>query len=251
MNVSWTITVAFSIGAAGLVVGLWSIVLRVLAFALNDPGLFLQQLHRLHSLLVIRAPKPVPRVPYVIPFLQAGVASMSTLDLSALPAWSQQQLTLPDGDYDPQRYNDCGEVCVAAIVSVVHGTPISPASVRANLGGPNRSGVTDGAALVAALAFYHVAALAASPSPAMLKAYVQHFTALHMPTIVLGTWPTPGLALHWLLTAQGTDMWHYINPWNGNHSFLPWPDMEKLYALQVVVATANPHYDMSKQPLPY
>jgi hypothetical protein len=173
------------------------------------------------------------------------------MNLSALPAWCQQDVILPDGDYDPQRFNDCGETCVAEVVACVKGTPISPASVRANLGGPDRSGITNAQALVDALAFYGVKAHSESPDASQIQRVITHYTLLAQPTIVLGVWATPGSALHWMLTTGHEGTWQYNNPWNGHRSYLPWADMVNQYAKSIVVVDAQLHYDMSKESQPY
>jgi hypothetical protein len=160
-------------------------------------------------------------------------------------------ITLPDGQKDPEWFNDCGETCVAMVVSAVHGTPISPASVRANIGGPQRPGLTDGVALRDALAFYNVAAHVETVGASAFPSLISHCCANAWPTIVLGTWPTPGKVLHWMLTTSAAGKWSYINPWSGQRSFLAWCAAVGMYAGIVVVADAHLHYDMSDEVLPY
>lgn len=247
----WSLDIAAgSIGAALLAWSLRSLVTRTLWYALAHPQAFYAMLRMARGSLAGRERKLALPASYGTRTPSIGDNSMSILDLSALPAWSQQQIVLPDGNYDPQRFNDCGETCVAAIVSAVHGTPISPASVRANLGGPLRSGLTTGDDLVSMLAYYHVTAVAEMVPTAELQGFLTSYRNQKMPTIVLGRWPTPGNALHWMLTIGVVGQWQYINVWNGQHSWLSWEDTERYYAGQVVVATANLHYDMSHMPIP-
>jgi hypothetical protein len=176
---------------------------------------------------------------------------MSTFALTALPAWCQNTILLPDGAHDPQAANDCGETCVAAIVACVHGVPISPGSVRAALGGPGRPGITNGSDLVQALAYYNVAAHLETPGGQELIGRISALAASGQPSICLGTWPTPGKALHWMLTTAGGPMWSYVNPWGGKRSWLSWDDVLALYAGELVVADAQLHYDMRNHAQPW
>lgn len=176
---------------------------------------------------------------------------MNGMGLSALPAWSQLSAILPDGSYDPQAADDCGETCVACIVAAVHGVPVSPGSVRSNLANPGRSGLTDGAALVSALAYYAVLAEAESTPAVDLEAVITHWSNQGHPTIVLGEWPDPGGSLHWLLTTGSNSLWHVMNPWGGKRQVLNWADATRLYRGTVVIALAYTHYDMSQQRMSY
>lgn len=176
---------------------------------------------------------------------------MPVLGLTALPAWSQNAIVLPDGQPDPQHFNDCGETCVAAIVACTHGTPISPASVRAALGGPARSGITNGHDLVTALAYYSTASHLETLPAQQLPMRITALCAAGQTSIVLGTWPTPGKALHWMLSVTGGPFWTYINPWGGVRSWLAWDDVLRLYAGELVVSDAHCNYNMRDHPQPW
>src|SRR5712692_1871161 len=119
---------------------------------------------------------------------------------SALPVWRQSLIMLPNGVEDAQWFNDCGETCLAMALAAIRGTPVSPASIRANLGGPGRSGITSGNDLVAMARYYHLPAHVENAPPAALQAWLTTNAKLQRPSIVLGTWPTPGNVLHWMLT---------------------------------------------------
>jgi hypothetical protein len=170
---------------------------------------------------------------------------------AALPVWKQSLTILPDGVDDPQWFNDCGETCLAMALAAVRGTPMSPGSIRANLGGPARSGLTNGTDLVNAAHYYHLKAHLEQFPASKLSGWITAWSILRKPTIVLGTWPTPGGVLHWLLTTGGSDKWYYINPWSGARSFLSWSDMEGLYAGEIVAIDEPVAYDMSKVAMPY
>jgi hypothetical protein len=174
--------------------------------------------------------------------LQTGKAF---LPLSALPAWGQLSGLLPDGQPDPQQFNDCGETCVSMVVASVHGCPVNPGSVRAAVGGPLRSGLTTGDDLVKMLAYYNVSAHLEVPGKAGVQGTLTGIAGAQRPAIVLGTWPTPGGALHWMVSTGVVERWSYINPWGGVHSFLEWDSMVALYAGQVVVVDSRLVYDMA------
>jgi len=176
---------------------------------------------------------------------------MPTLDLSALPAWSQLLARLPDGSYDPQAADDCGETCVAAIVTAVHGTPVGPGSVRANLGGSGRSGLTTGEDLRAALAYYSTLAAVESPAATDLEGYLTSCSNRGFPTIVLGDWPVPGASLHWMATLGTSGSWQFMNPWGGVRSSMPWPDAMRLYRGSIVLVEAHVNYDKRSLAVPY
>jgi hypothetical protein len=173
-----------------------------------------------------------------------------SLGLYALPALNQLSAILPDGTLDPGAYDDCGETCVAAIVAAVHGTPISPASVRANLGGIRSSGLTTGDDLVTALAFYNVKAAVKTVSPAELQTALTEWNNLGFATIVLGEWPSPGNCLHWMLTTGVQGDWQFMNPWGGERQFLAWDAVPGLFRGQYVLVESGLHYNMRfmKQP---
>jgi hypothetical protein len=173
------------------------------------------------------------------------------LPLSALPAWSQRQAILPDGALDPQAYNDCGETCCSMIIAGVHGCPVNPGSIRASLGGPSRSGLTTCLDLIQALANYNVASSCESERASLAWQSMKTLLAMDRPAIMLGTWPTPGGALHWMVATAivGAEI-HYINPWGGVRSTLSQQAFNLLYAGSVVAVAGHIHYDMSSHPMP-
>lgn len=173
------------------------------------------------------------------------------LTLDALPAWSQRQAILPDGNLDPQAYNDCGETCVSMIVASVHGCPINPGSVRASIGGPSRGGLTSCLDLIQACAYYHLAAHCQSDLARLSWQNIMAVLASQRPVIMLGTWETPGGALHWLIATHiENDAIHYINPWGGVRSYMTHVQFNQLYANSCVVIDGHLHYDMSQHPMP-
>lgn len=170
---------------------------------------------------------------------------------AALPAWKQSQTTLPDGSLDPQWFNDCGETCLGMAIAALRGTPIGAGSIRANLGGIQRSGLTNGSDLVRAAAYYNVLATVEPVAPGDLELWLTNWSNAHQPSIVLGTWPTPGGVLHWMLTQSGGDRWYYVNPWSGGRSWLDWADVLPLYAGELVAIREPVAYDMYHVATPF
>lgn len=188
----------------------------------------------------------------VAPIVESSVdvPGGGALSLGALPAWSQLRMYLPDGLLDPQSANDCGETCVSAVVAVVHGVEIGAGSIRVAIHGMGGSGLTTGADLIRGLAHYNVRAIANNVPTAMLRVELQRIAASGRPALLLGTWPTPGNALHWLLVTGAEARLDYINPWSGIHSWLNWSDVQRFYAGQMVEVQAWPHYSYNGAPEP-
>ena len=174
-----------------------------------------------------------------------GVSVVPWMDLTALPAWSQKTAYLPDGTLDPQAYNDCGETCVSMIVASVHGVAVGPGSVRANNGGVGRGGLTTADDLVRMLGYYNVAAHVASPAKEDLPKVLGALALSGQPAVVLGTWPTPGGTLHWMISVSNGPKWGYMNPWGGVRSWWDWANTQANYAGSIVVVDGHLHYDMS------
>jgi Papain-like cysteine protease AvrRpt2 len=240
--------IAQGIVFAGLLVVM---ALLALIFRRIDGALGLAVSQALERVLVLLGGLPVSTL-----LAQEGGASMATttqpwLTLDALPAWSQRQAILPDGNLDPQAYNDCGETCCSMVIASVHGCPVNPGSVRASIGGPSRSGLTTCTDLVQAFAYYHVDASCQSDRAAVAWKSIQAILATERPAIMLGTWPTPGGFLHWMIATaiEGTTI-HYINPWGGVRSTLSQVEFNRLFAGSVVAVGAHLHYDMSQHPMP-
>lgn len=168
-----------------------------------------------------------------------------------IPAWSQQDSIIPDGTEDVQRFNNCGETCVSMIVAGVWGTPIEPASIRQYLNGPGGSGLTDAWALVKALRYFSIKAHVETPAAADAFKTVVAAVGLQRCVIMLGKWPTPGLALHWMVAvADGADVIQYVNPWTGARSYLGKDDWLEYYGGQLVVLDSHVHVDCRTWPNP-
>jgi len=175
-----------------------------------------------------------------------GVAATTRpwLTLAALPAWIQQGVPLPDGQMDPQQYNDCGETCLAMIIAACTGVSLSPGSVRSSIAGTGRSGLTTGDDLVQMSEYYNLAAHVETPDAAGAWAVITAVTAAHRPVVMLGTWPTPG-PLHWMLaTGISGGRISYINPWGGIRSWIDQPTFTAAYAGQLVVGDTHLLFDM-------
>lgn len=174
------------------------------------------------------------------------------LTTAALPAWNQQLIALSDGSLAAGRYNECGETCVAAIVAAVWGVPVSPDQIRAGDGGPGRGPLTTAADLVFMLRSCNVQAYAYNSPAAVAWGNIKAATTDGQPVIMLGTWPTPGGALHWLVATSISDgKVFYNNPWNGSRSWLLQADFERLYAGQIVVVNAHLHVNAAGMAQPW
>lgn len=174
------------------------------------------------------------------------------LTTAALPSWNQQLVALSDGSLAAGRYNECGETCVAGIVAAVWGVPVSPDQIRAGDGGPGRGPLTTGDDLARMLHSCNVEASATTP--AALAAWNTIAVATHdgRPVIMLGAWPTPGGALHWLTatSVEGAQV-NYNNPWNGARSWISRSTFLHDYAGQIATVHAHLHYDASKMLQPW
>ena len=170
--------------------------------------------------------------------------------LSWLPRWNQKAGTLPDGKPDPERYNDCGEECCAMVVASVHGVCLEAGMVRQMLGGPERSGLTNGSDMVAALKRCNVLAIAHDNDVSIAWQTVQAGLKSAYPAMVLGQWQPPD-ALHWVLVSGvylgGVSI---TNPWDGVVYPISWETFVKLYRGAVVEVQAHCHYDMSSVQTP-
>ncbi len=174
------------------------------------------------------------------------------LAAAALPAWSQRAVLDTDGSPVLQRYNECGETLVACVVAAVWGVGVSPDAFRAAVQGPQGSALTDDRALVEMLAYGNVVGRAWRNSGASARTMIEAAAFDGRGCLVLGVWPTPGHALHWLLTtgSDGQNV-EYLNPWGGNRSSLDWSQFYELYAGQLVEVAAHYHVDVSRRPLPW
>lgn len=175
------------------------------------------------------------------------------LTTAAIPAWNQQIIERSDGSLAPGRYNECGETAVASIVAAVWGVPVNPDAVRTLAGGPARGPLTTGDDLTAMLHACNVAAQSLI-LPDAAQAWPQVVTATMdgRPVIMLGRWPTPGGALHWLVATSINGLRvYYNNPWNGARSWLLQSDFNALYSGQIVIVRAHLHHDAAGMAQPW
>jgi hypothetical protein len=77
----------------------------------------------------------------------AGGGAMVPMRNVTLPVWDQLNDPLPDGSLPAQRFNECGEECVAEVIEWVHGVEIGADALRFLLRGPGGSAITDAWAL--------------------------------------------------------------------------------------------------------
>jgi len=143
------------------------------------------------------------------------------LPTSALPVYGQLTQTLPSGSETETWYNDCGETCCSMIIRGARGVYVPADELRVLLRGQGGNPLTDADALVAILAMCNVKAHSCVWGVDAAIPYMQRATADGLPLCTLGTWPTPGGVLHWLLVyGVDTSKVFYINPWSATKSWL-------------------------------
>lgn len=173
------------------------------------------------------------------------------LPASYMPAWDQNEGVLPDGQPDPQHFNDCGETCVSMAIAGVWGCPIEPGAIRQYLTGSDGSGLTDGAALVKALAHWSVKAHLELLSGFEAWNAVTAVVGTHRPVIMLGRWEGPGTALHWIVAvSNGGQVIQYLDPWDGTRAFIARTHFLQMEQGQLVVLDSHCHFDCRNWPNP-
>jgi hypothetical protein len=167
-----------------------------------------------------------------------------------LPIWHQFGALLPDGNPDPEQYNDCGETCCAMVIAAVRGVQLEPGFIRQELGGDRRSGLTTGPELVAALATNSVASHCYYPeAQAAFEACVISWALAH-PVIALGNWLSPS-SLHWmLLDNKFPGGLTFIDPWSATERRLDRGNFTANYAGTLVLIDEACHYNMRGVPTP-
>ena len=180
----------------------------------------------------------------------AGGAAANVGPLNWLPTWKQTGGVLPDGAVDPAQYNDCGETCVAMVIAAVKGVLLEPGYVRQQLGGPNRSGLTNANDLVTALLMSHIPATELSNNASEGWRQLMAHWALACPVIVLGNWLSP-TSLHWyLLSGYGAGVMKFRDPWTGTEVGLTQAQFAKLYNGSMVTIAEHCHYVETGTPTP-
>jgi hypothetical protein len=180
----------------------------------------------------------------------AGGAAANVGPLNWLPTWRQTGGVLPDGAVDPGQYNDCGETCVAMVIAAVKGVLLEPGYVRQQLGGPNRSGLTNAHDLATALLMSHIPATELSNNAAEGWRQLMAHWALACPVIVLGNWLSPR-SLHWyLLSGYGAGVMKFRDPWTGTEVGLTQAQFAKLYNGSMVTVAEHCHYVETGTPTP-
>jgi hypothetical protein len=242
---------------------LFAIITVALALATGTAALFAGPRWRLASAILAVLTRALPSiqgslksspeqaVTRIIPPEENALLGGGVLPLSSLPCWSQLRMVMPDGNPDPFQTSDCGETCVSMVVACVHGVAVSSGSIRATIHGVGGTGLTTGADLVRAFAAYHVQAATVDVQAPSLQSAVASVLAVGRPCIILGIWPTPGGALHWLLVTGAGKVMSYNNPWSGGRSWLGWDDVRRFYAGQLVDVQAFMHYDYASSPEPF
>jgi Papain-like cysteine protease AvrRpt2 len=170
--------------------------------------------------------------------------------LSYLPVWKQLGGLLPDGQPDPQQYNDCGETCVAMVVAAVQGIGLEPGYVRQQLGGPQRTGLTTSGDLALALATNRVSSRPDAKCCRAAWDALKVSWGNALPVIVLGHWLNPA-SLHWMLL-YGYDgvNFQFIDPWQGSIAIVDWARWSLQNAASQVFVLQHLHFDCSHESQP-
>ena len=170
--------------------------------------------------------------------------------LSWMPHWKQTGGVLPDGQTDPQQYNDCGETCVAMVVAAVRGVAVSPGDIRQQLGGVKRSGLTTASDLVQALHLNHVRAHVETADAANAWMTLAGCYAVAKPAIVLGYWLSMA-CMHWMLLAdKSPGVFVFVDPWTGEEISVALPQWNSRYCQSTVIVDDHLAYDAHNEPTP-
>jgi hypothetical protein len=183
-----------------------------------------------------------PPAPIAPPVLAAGGRRQgdSAAPERPAPLWDQLADPLPNGTLPFWRWEECGEECCAEVIQEQHGVSVIADALRAQLGGPQRRGLTTGADLVRVLALNNVAAAQSGPGAAQVAAALQAITDAGGSAIVLGHWLGPGV-LHWVLVTRADAAGCGANdPWGGRRDTWTWPGFQAAYAGDLVHVTRAP-----------
>lgn len=131
------------------------------------------------------------------------------------PVVSQLHALGPDGVPDEAAASDCGEACVASVLTVHTSYLLAPGCVRQALGKPRVSGLTTAGDLSGVLRGFGVDSWIRT-EPAHVwddMARLRHFGRY---VLVLGHWLQPSL-LHWMLAYErDRDDLLCMDPWRAN-----------------------------------
>lgn len=146
----------------------------------------------------------------------------------AAPIWNQLNDPLPDAQQDPYATTDCGEEATAMAIAACGGPQLPAGVLRQLLGGPQRPGVTDAAALVYLLNLFKIPAHPRQCDPDTAWIEWSHAFDAGKLVIALGYWVSAGY-LHWVLIRQtGPQALTFNDPWGGTEK-----EMDKATALKL------------------
>ena len=162
------------------------------------------------------------------------------LPTSVLHPQGQLAQVLPQGAERSTWYNDCGETCCAMVIRSARGVQVAPDSLREVALGDASNGLTTADSCVGILALSSIRATRVVPSGNGWLDLLDTATKDGRPVLALGTWPTPGGVLHWLLvTSTDADRVYYINPWGGVSSWLSKGDWASFHSNDYVEITSH------------
>lgn len=130
---------------------------------------------------------------------------------------AQRLARLPDGALDPDADSDCGEACVASVLSAATGFLLSPGCVRDALALRSGTGVTTARQLTTFLSAMGVATTAVDVSLDGGLRILHRLRHYGRYAIVLGDWVAEGVG-HWVLAYEKTPVGFWVmDPWSGAH----------------------------------
>lgn len=131
------------------------------------------------------------------------------------PIWDQNNDPLPDGHEDPADVTDCGEECVAMVVSLLRGASFAAGCIRQAWLIPPDNGRTLASQLASMLASFRISSTVLATSPDHLYGLVSRRAMHGQASICLGYWEDP-YDLHWVLAVGVTPQGILVNdPWKG------------------------------------
>lgn len=146
------------------------------------------------------------------------------------PRIGQNIALLPDGTFDPQHANDCGESCVASVVSALRGITVSPGCWREALGDFRRTGMTTAGDLQRLLVVPGLTSYADHSDAETQWGHLTNLRHYAAYSIILGSWLST-TEFHWLLAYEraATVVWT-MDPWTASYRPMGVQEFCELYA---------------------
>lgn len=226
------------------------IVYSIVVVLLSIVAFFLQSRHMVTLAGAVNAAidnlaHSAPVMPSSLPLAAGGGAPVRQdilpwLPATALPVYGQLTQTLPESGPTTNWYNDCGETCCSMVVRAARGVYCAADELRVLLRGQGGNPLTNADDLVSILHICHIHAHTATWGSDAAISAMRQATQDGRPCLALGTWPTPGGVLHWLLVyAVDGEKVYYINPWGAVKSWLMLADWATYTANSYVIVDSH------------